>query len=574
MSIVEEKKAYISSLIKIDNVSNIEIQESLIPPPDPELGDFALPCFKFAKLLKTSPVKIAENIVSSITDDHTMFDKIVAINGYVNFKFNIRASANRVLSEIVTQKSTYANSSEGMGRTICIDYSSINIAKLMHIGHLSTTVIGGALYRIYKKLGYNPIGINHLGDWGTQFGKLIVAFKLWGNIEKLTNDGVSALTEIYVKFHAESETKPELLDMARAAFKRLEDGDPESVQLFELFKKITLDEVNKVYDRLHVHFDSYNGEAFYNDKMDVVINELDSLNLTEISDGAKIVDLSKYDMPPCLLVRSDGATLYATRDLAAAYYRKRTYDFYKCIYVVAYQQNLHFKQLFKVLELAGKTWAKDMIHVPFGMVSLEEGAMSTRRGNVILLMDVLSKAVEKSAEIMTVKNPALKDKMEIAEKIGVGAITFFALNNNRIKDIVFSYDKALSFDGETGPYIQYTNVRALSILRNLGVSDDYFSIPFTDDELAGLDNKESAILLSLLEKMPDILTQVIEKFEPSILSRYIIDVAKAFNRFYLENRIMNAETNYRRARATLTYATHIILEEGLRLLGIDAPTEM
>ncbi|MDR0752214.1 MAG: arginine--tRNA ligase [Christensenellaceae bacterium] len=576
MSINNKKKQIIASCISIDSITNDDISDLLISPPSQDLGDFALPCFRFAKILKKSPLAIAEDLAQSISEaNKNKFASIIAVNGYLNFKFNPLESAKQILAEILEKKSGFGSSTIGAGKTICIDYSSINIAKPLHIGHLSSTIIGSALYKVYKKLGYNAVGINHLGDWGTQFGKLIVAFDLWGNMAALKKEQIPYLSKIYVKFHEEAQNQPELNDQARAAFKKLEDGDLHAIELYSVFKKITLQDVAKIYKILHVHFDSLNGEAFFNDKMTPVIDELNNLKLTEISDDALVVRLSDYDMPPCILIRSDGATLYATRDLAAAYYRKEKYDFHKCLYVVAYQQNLHFKQIFKVLELAGKKWAKDMVHVPFGMVSLEDGAMSTRKGNVILLKDVIDKSIEKSLVILKSKSPKLKNKRSLATKIGVGAVVFFALSNNRIKDIIFSYDKILSFDGETAPYVQYTNVRALSVLKNMNVDlNKYFTNHLTDDELKGLDNKESALLVSLFEKFPDILSDVLDKYEPSILTRYIIDVAKAFNKFYLENRILNAPDEFKRSRAALTYATHIIICEGLKLLGIDTPEEM
>ncbi|MDR0696445.1 MAG: arginine--tRNA ligase [Christensenellaceae bacterium] len=576
MSITNIKKNIIASCISIESINPTDIIALLIPPPSPDLGDFALPCFKLAKSLKMSPIMIANDLANSITAKFPdKFLSVTPLNGYVNFKFDPIKSASFVLKELLEKKSDFGNSLSGANKTICIDYSSINIAKPLHIGHLSSTIIGGALCKIYTKLGYKTIGINHLGDWGTQFGKLIVAFDLWGDMQTLKKEQISFLSKIYVRFHEEAESRPELIEQARAAFKKLEDGDQHALELYTIFKRITLSEVKKIYKKLDINFDSYNGEAFFNDKMQPVLDELKKLNLTEISDGATVVNLSDYNMPPCILIRSDGATLYATRDLAAAYYRKKKYNFHKCLYVVAYQQNLHFQQIFKVLELAKKEWAQDMVHVQFGMVSVEDGAMATRKGNVILLKDVLVKAVDKSLSILKEKSSKLKNKKLIAEKIGIGAVTFFTLSNSRIKDIVFSYDKILSFDGETGPYVQYTNVRAISVLKNLDVDlDTYFNNELTIDELKGIDNKESAFLISLFEKFSDILNDVIDKYEPSILTRYLIDVAKGFNKFYLENRVLNAPSECKRARVAVTYATHIILKEGLRLLGIGTPEEM
>ncbi len=567
-------KREISALFDIEGVSREEVASYIVVPQDTTLGDYALPCFRFAKALRKSPVAIAVDFANALNAKEHPFKKIEAVNGYLNFTLDRNAEAGKILSEVIAKGSEYGSSDEGAGKTVCIDYSSINIAKPFHIGHLSTTVIGGALYKMYKKLGYNAVGINHLGDWGTQFGKLIVAYKLWGDTIDIEKEGMLALTKIYVKFHEEAELKPELNDEARYWFKQIEDGNEEALKLFGMFKELTLKEVGKVYDRLDITFDSYNGEAFYNDKMAPVLEELDSQNLITVSEGAKIVDLKEYDMSPCLLVKADGATLYATRDLAAAFYRKNTYDFYKCLYVVAYQQNLHFKQVFKVIELMGKEWYKDLVHVPFGMVSLEDGTMSTRKGKVVWLKDVLDKAVEKSYAIINEKNASLANKEEVAEKVGVGAVIFFALSNNRIKDITFSYDKVLTFDGETGPYVQYTNARAASILRKAGALVNDLNNPFTSDELEGLSGKEGEELVSLIGRFRATVADAVQKYEPSIVTRYVVDVAKSFNRYYLNNRILNAEDKFIRARLALVYATHTVIEEGLRLLGIKAPEEM
>ncbi len=573
MDLAQVKQA-IASLINIDGVDSIEAAQYVVVPQDTTLGDYALPCFRFAKALRKSPVMIAEELAKEMSSKEHLFKKIEAVNGYLNFTLDRQATAGKILADVVKNGANYGSSKEGEGKTVCIDYSSINIAKPFHIGHLSTTVIGGALYKMYKKLGYNAVGINHLGDWGTQFGKLIVAYKMWGDTIDIEAEGMLALTKIYVKFHEEAEKDDSLNDKARYWFKQIEDGNPEALALFNMFKELTLKEVGKVYDRLDIVFDSYNGEAFYNDKMAPVLDELRAQNLVTVSEGAEIVDLSEYNMSPCLLVKADGATLYATRDLAAAFYRKNTYDFYKCLYVVAYQQNLHFKQVFKVIELMGKEWHKDLVHVPFGMVSLEDGTMSTRKGKVVWLKDVLDKAVEKSYTIINEKNANLKNKEDVAEKVGVGAVIFFALSNNRIKDITFSYDKVLTFDGETGPYVQYTNARARSILRKAGVLAENLNEPFSAEELEGLSGKEGEELISLIGRFNATISDAVQKYEPSIVTRYVIDVAKSFNRYYLNNRILNAEEKFVRARLALVYATHTVIEEALRLLGIKAPEEM
>ncbi len=570
----EDVKQEIGSLIADDGISSEEVASYVVIPPDTTLGDYALPCFRFSKSMRKSPVEIADIFRERCASKPNSFQSIQAVNGYLNFKLDRNAEAGKILSTVISEGSNYGSSSEGAGKTICLDFSSVNIAKPFHIGHLSTTVIGGALYRMYRKLGYNAVGINHLGDWGTQFGKLIVAYKLWGNTIDLDKDGMLGLTQIYVRFHTEAETHPELEDEARAWFKKIEDGDEEALGLFHMFKDLTLKEVGKIYKRLDITFDSYNGESFYNDKMQPILDELEEKGLITVSDGAKIVDLKEYGMAPCLLVKADGATLYATRDLAAAFYRKATYDFYKCLYVVAYQQNLHFKQVFKVIELMGKPWYKDLVHVPFGMVSLEDGAMSTRKGRVVWLKDVLDKAVEKSYAIISEKNSELKNKEDVAEKVGVGAVVFFALSNNRIKDITFSYDKVLTFDGETGPYVQYTNARALSILRKANGEDKDFSRPLTSEELKGLEGKAGEELVSLIGRFNGVISDALQRYEPSIVTRYAIDVARSFNRYYLDTRILNGEAEYKRARLALVYATHVVLEESLRLIGVKAPEEM
>ena len=370
-------KKHIASKIKAEGLNEQEIYELLAVPPDTAMGDFALPCFRLAKAWRKAPARIAEELAAAYPCDEVVC-AANALNGYVNFKIDRAFWARQTLGRILAERERYGASEEGKGKTVCIDYSSVNIAKPFHIGHLSTTVLGSALYKLHKFLGYTPVGINHLGDYGTQFGKLICAYLRWGSKELLEQGGLRALNELYVRFHAEAEQDESLNDEARAYFKKIEDGDPQAVELFEMFKALTLKEVGKIYELLDVHFDSWAGESFYNDKMQPVIDELHAKGLLVESEGAKVVDLSAYDMPPCIILRSDGASLYATRDIAAAVYRKNTYDFYKCLYVVAYQQNLHFKQVFKVLELMGKDWAKDLVHVAYGMVSLEDGAMSTR----------------------------------------------------------------------------------------------------------------------------------------------------------------------------------------------------
>ena len=560
-------KSIIANLIEIEGISSAEIAALIIPPKDSKMGDFCLPCFRFSKALRKSPIAIAEELAASITLPDC-FEKAEAVAGYLNFTLDKKAYNKRIIEKAVAEGKAYGDQNVGEGKNVCIDYSSVNVAKPLHIGHLSSTAIGAALYRIYKKLGYNAIGINHLGDWGTQFGKLIVAYKLWGNDEDIEKRGVTALVEIYVRYHKEAEEKPEMDDEARAWFKKIEDFDPEATRLFNWFKEITLKEVVKIYDRLGIKFDYYTGESFYNDKMQPVLDLLEKKGLLVESNGAKVVDLSAYNMPPCLLVRSDGATLYATRDLAAAYYRKATFDFYKCLYVVAYQQNLHFKQWFKVVELAGESWAKDLVHVNFGMVSLPDGAIKTRAGNYILLEDVLNKSVEKALQIITEKSPDLENKEEVAEQVGIGAVLFSVLYNSRIKDIVFSYDRVLNFDGETGPYVQYTHARCNSVLKKASEYDG------GEVDYSGISDEESSEVVKLIASFPEAVKAAAEKYEPCFVARHLVSLAQSYNRFYLANRIANAEPKIRNARVLLTTAVKNVLESGLALLGIAAPEKM
>ena len=557
-------KRYIAERIPVEGVSANEICDLLAVPPDPSMGDYAFPCFRFAKILRKSPVAIAEELKAKIPADEVI-SEVSAVNGYLNFKVSKVGLAEGTLSRILKEGANYGSSDLGAGKTICLDYSSVNIAKPFHIGHLSTTVLGGALYRIFKYLGYNAVGINHLGDYGTQFGKLISAYRRWGNRELVEQGGIRALNELYVRFHREAEEDPALDDEARAYFKRIEEGDAECNELFEWFKKLTLKDVQKIYDLLDIHFDSYAGESFYSDKMQPVIDELREKGLLVESRGAQIVDLEAYGMPPCIILKSDGSSLYATRDMAAAIYRKKTYDFDKCLYVVAYQQNLHFRQFFKVLELMGKEWAKDLVHVAYGMVSLEEGAMSTRKGNVVFLEDVINKCIEKAYRIIDEKNPSLENKEKVAEQVGVGAVIFGALYNNKIKDITFSYDKVLNFEGETSVYVQYTCARAASVLSRAEVPASY-EVPQPCDE--------EAELLKALAEFPDTVRSAAEKYEPSYIARYCVDVAQKFNKFYFDCKILQAEEGVRGFRLALTAATLQVLRNALSLLGIGVPEKM
>ena len=558
-------KKHIAQKIKVDGVTEQEIYELIALPPNLDMGDYALPCFKFAKILRKSPVMIAEELKNALQTDEIVCE-ISAVNGYLNFKINKTAFVKETLDKILTQKDNYGASEQGKGKTVCIDYSSINIAKPFHIGHLSTTVLGGALYRIFDFLGYKTVGINHLGDYGTQFGKLISAYKRWGDKETVEKGGIRALNELYVRFHKEAESHPEYDDEARAYFKKIEQGDEECQALFKWFKELTLKDVQKIYEMLDIRFDSYAGESFYSDKMQPVVDELKEKGLLTESRGAQVVDLEEYGMPPCIILKSDGSSLYATRDMAAAEYRKKTYDFDKCLYVVAYQQNLHFKQFFKVLEMLGKDWAKDLVHVAYGMVSLEEGTMSTRKGNVVFLEDVIARCIEKAYTIIDEKNPNLENKEDVAKKVGVGAVIFGALYNNKIKDIVFSYDKVLNFDGETSVYVQYTCARAKSVLQKGGALENY--------ELPTL-SMEEIELVKCLSTFPETVKAAAEKYEPSLIARFAVEVAQKFNKFYFDCKILSAEDEKtKNFRLALTNATLQALKNAFALLGIGIPDKM
>lgn len=540
-----------------------EIAGLLELPPDSAMGDYAFPCFKLARSLRKAPPMIAGELVKVINAD--FLSRVEAVGGYLNFFIDKALYASSVIGEVLDKGEKYGSSDMGAGKTICIDYSSINIAKRFHIGHLSTTALGNALYKIYSFLGYKCVGINHLGDWGTQFGKMIAAYKHWGSREMVEQGGVQALSDLYVKFHAEAEKDPSLDDEGRAWFKKIETGDEEAISIWQWFKDLTLKDANSVYDMLGVKFDSYAGEAFYMDKMGPVIEELREKKLLKESDGAYVVDLEEYGMPPCLIIKSDGATLYTTRDLAAAFYRKKTYDFTKCLYVVAYQQSLHFRQLFKVIELMGHEWAKDMEHVEFGMVSYEGQALSTRHGHVIYLEDLLNRSIEKARAIIDEKSPNLEDKDGVARKVGIGAVVFFALSAGRIKDIDFWWDRALNFEGETGPYVQYTYARCCSVLGKAPAN-------LPDADYSTLDDAEAQDIVRLLEQFPKLVKEAAQRNEPSLITRYTVDLAQAYNKFYYEHRILDCEPATSAARIAITKAVRNVIGTGLTLIGVE-PTE-
>lgn len=555
------------AIAAITDIDEAELSSYIEIPPDRSMGDYAFPCFRLAKAMRKAPPAIAEELRAGITLPSSI-TKAEVKGGYLNFFEDRAGAASATIKRVLAEGENYGHSNEGGGKNVCVEFSSINIAKPFHIGHLPSTAIGNSLNRIYKALGYNTIAINHLGDWGTQFGKMIVAYKKWGSGKPIEESTVRELVKLYVRFHEEAEKDESLNDEARAWFRKIEQGDSEAVDLWQRMKTLTLKEVGEVYKLLGVEFDSYAGESFYEDKMQAVIDELDAKGLLKTDKGAKIVDLSEYNMPPCIIVKSDGATLYATRDLAAAIYRKKTYDFVKSIYVVAYQQNLHFQQFFKVLELMGYDWVKDCVHVNFGMVSMEEGTLSTRHGNVVYLEDVLNASIEKTLEIIKEKSPDLEDKEAAARAVGVGAVVWGILYNSRIKDTSFSWKKMLNFDGETGPYAQYTHARCCSVLRKAGGYDE------ADIDCTLLSGEAETALVKAIAAFPDTVKAAAEKYEPYLIARAAIEICSRFNKFYYDCRIMDDDMHIRNARLALTDAARICIKKALYLVGLEAPERM
>ena len=544
-----------------------DVTAMLETPPDKKLGDYALPCFRLSKTLRKAPQMIASALAEKMSGEE--IDRVEVVGGYMNIFVSRGSLAEGIVKAVLANPGRWGSSEVGKGKTVCLDYSSINIAKRFHIGHLSTTMIGHSLKRIYDFNGYTTVGINHLGDWGTQFGKMICAYKKWGNREEVEAGGVQAMVDLYVRFHAEAEKDPSLEDEGRAWFKKIEDGDPEAMEIFSWFKEVTLKDTQRVYDLLGVSFDSYNGEAFYDDKMGPVVDELREKGLLVESQGAQVVQLEEYGMPPALVLRSDGATLYITRDLAAAFYRHNTYHFDKCLYVVAYQQNLHFKQLFKIIELMGYDWCKGMEHVSFGMVSYEGRALSTREGYVVYLEDLLNKAVEKAREIIEEKSPNLPNKDEVARQVGVGAVVYFDLHNDRNKDIDFRWERALNFDGETGPYVQYTHARCCSVLRKAQAYAD------VEPDYSVLCDDEALDVLMLISRFPEVVRKAMDQNEPSLITRHTTSLAQAYNKYYVEHRIMEEnDPAGSAARVNLTDAVRDVIKTGLYLIGVEAPERM
>lgn len=568
---VNFKEIIASKLSNVIEINDIDFQSYIEIPKDSKNGDYSFPCFCLAKILKKSPIQIANELKEKIVVDEKYLEEIEVVGGYLNFYINKKLITKEVLVEF-SKSEDYGKSSIGQGKNIIVDYSAPNIAKPFHIGHLRSTVIGAALYNIYKYLGYNTIGINHLGDYGTQFGKLIEGYKLWGKEYDIEKDPINELTKIYIRINNACKEDENLLNECRNNFKKLEDGDPYCVELWQKFRELSLQEFQKVYDLLGCKFDSWNGEAFYSNKMAEIIDILEKSGKLIKSEGARIVDLEEQGInTPCIIEKSNGSSTYATRDLAAIMYRARTYDFDKALYVTSYEQVLHFKQVFEVAKLLGldEKYTKGLEHVSFGMVLLPTGKMSTRQGNMIKLEDLLNEAIERAEKIIEEKNPNLENKEDVAKKVGIGAVIFNDLANSRVKDEIFEWDQILNFQGETGPYIQYTYVRTKSILDKAGY------IPTIENiEIENLLDEYSQKVIKLLYSFEEILIQVTKKEEPSILSKYLIDLSKAFSVFYNENKIMVEDKKVQDARIYLTYATGEVLKIGAKLLGIEVPNKM
>ncbi len=572
---MKDQKKVIAGLLSeaIEGLDAAEIEKMIEIPPESSMGDYAFPCFKLAKLMRKAPNLIASDIAGSLAENR-LFSEVKNVNAYVNFFLNRAELAAAVTDEIISTKEKYGSSSIGAGKKVIVEYSSPNIAKPFHIGHIRTTVIGNSIYKIYDFLGYDTVRINHLGDYGTQFGKMIVAYRLWGNEEDVKREPIKTLLSYYVKFHEEAEKNPALEDEAREMFLRLEKGEKAEYELWQWFREESLKEFTYVYDMLGIEFDSYAGESFYSDKMDRIIDILNERGILKESDGAQIVDLEEYGMPPALIKKKDGSTLYITRDIAAAVYRKEHYNFDKNIYVVASQQNLHFQQWFKIIELMGFDWADQCVHVPFGMVSLEDGTLSTRKGKVVFLLDVLNGAVEKTKQIMLEKNDQLEDLDEISKEVGIGAVVFQELSNSRIKDYVFSWDKVLNFEGETGPYVQYTHARAASVLRKAPELSQKLISGEIKADMSYVTGDTAYELIKLIYRFPEVVAEAGEKYEPSIITRHIIDIAQYFNKFYHDEHILVDDENEKLAKLAIVYAAKQTIANGLALLGVAAPEKM
>jgi arginyl-tRNA synthetase len=560
-------KKLVAERIKEHVDLELNLIERLIEiPPRPEMGDFAFPCFQLSKALRKAPVMIAEDLKEKLNKEG--FERIESAGPYLNFFMDKSVFIKNVLDKVSAEGENYGSSKIGEGKNVVVEYSSPNIAKNFHVGHLTTTVIGNSLYRMMNFEGYNAIGVNHLGDWGTQYGRLIAAYHRWVDKEALHQNAIRELERLYVKFYDEAEKDPSLEDVARKHFKNLEDGSEEEVRLWNEFKELSLKEFKRVYDMLNVTFDSYAGESFYSDKMEAVVEEIDEKGILTESNGAKVVMLDEYNMPPCIIKKSDGATIYATRDLAAAFYRKSAYDFFKNIYVVGTSQALHFKQVFTTIKLMGHDWADDCKHVGFGLVKFAEGKFSTRSGNAVYLEELLNEAVIKSLEVINEKNPNLEDKEDVAKKIGIGSIVFTYLKNNREKDIIFDWKEMLNFEGETGPYVQYTYARGKSILRKAGEIGGEINY-------SKITSAEEFELVKLISRLQDAVLLAIDKLEPSIVTRHVIEIAKAFNKFYNAHSILSSEdAEVKNTRLKLVEAACQAIKNGLYLVGLETVEKM
>ena len=564
-------KEEIAKLIseQVADLTEEEIRGMIETPQDQKMGDYAFPCFRLAKVLRKAPPLIAKDIADAIREND-IFSDVQQVNAYVNMFISKEEFVEEVVEEVMAKGDEYGRSNVGEGKPVIVEFSSPNIAKPFHIGHIRSTVIGNSINLLWDAMGYKVTRINHLGDYGTQFGKMIVAYRHWGNEEDVRREPIKTLLHYYTKFHEEAEKDPSLDDEARETFAKLEQGGKEETELWQWFRDESLKEFKRVYNMLGIEYDSYAGESFYSDKMPAVVQELKDKNLLVESNGAEIVDLEPYGLTPAPILKSDGSTLYITRDLACAKYRKATYDFYKNIYVVASQQNLHFQQLKKILELMGYEWSKDIIHVPFGLVSLEEGTMSTRHGRVVFLEDVLNRAIDETREIIKEKGVATDNIEETAKQVGVGAVVFNELSNNRIKDYVFSWKQVLDFNGETGPYVQYTYARCASILRNAG--DDAKDLSGFDPSY--ITGEAAYTLAKEIYALTDVIIEAGEKYEPSILTRHIVDMAQAFNKFYHDEHILTDDKEERKAKLALVVAAKTAIKNCLRLLGMEAPERM
>lgn len=571
---MEEIKKYIAEEIckVLKNKYNLEMEfeelfNTLEKPKDETMGDIALPCFKFAKSLRNSPMNIAKEINENLKLDDRI-SKVEVVSGYVNFYANSEKLCESILENISSKGEKYGFVNIGRGQNVVIDYSSPNIAKPFHLGHFRTTIIGRTLYNLYNELGYNSVGVNHLGDWGRQFGLLIVGYERFKDEYDIENDPLHILSEIYVRINKLAKEDESIFDLARDNFKKLEDGDEELLKLWQYFKDVSLKEYDRIYKILGCRFDSYNGEAFYNDKMDEVVKMLDEKGVLVESEGAKVVKLGENE-PPCIILKSNGSTIYATRDLAAVLYRVRTYDFAKAIYVTSYEQIHHFKQVFEVAKhLVDEKYTKGLIHVPYGMVRLKTGKMSTREGTVIYLQDLIADAIVKAKKIIEDKGADVEDIDLLAKQIGIGALVFNDLKHNKIKDIVFDLDEVLRFDGETGPYVQYTYVRICSLLNKAAIDIDSIK------KINYMYNEDEVKLVKLLDKFESIIYEAAESYEPSVLARYIIDVASSFSTFYNNNPILVEDKDVKEARLLLVNSTGIVIKKGLNLLGIEVPNKM